>query len=314
MQLIPSDYLKTIHYFYYNENVKNDIKIISISDLHESRIVPKKVTDNLKYQLEKEKANYHCLLGDLIDVPSDIENEEVTKKLFSFIKSSASMAPTIIILGSHDFIDIDFQNHYNKDFWNEIASFDNVYLLNDTFYQTQEILFMGYLQKYDYWYPYGNHVGQNNREDLEKMYQDLVRLKQLYTNLPEDIPKVGLMHSPDFYKDERIISLLKDYDIFLCGHYHNGCIPVFLDDIYTGNYGIITPKREIGKIARGEMQLSSGMHLIINGGITKIQYSASKLKWPLNKICYQHMDIITFSGEKNLPSEPIRKRVYINKR
>lgn len=123
----------------------------------------------------------------MIDIPSDLLDEKIAKQLLDFIKASASMAPTIVILGSHDFIDLDFQDRFPYEFWQEVANLENVYLLNNAFYQTKDILFMGYFQPYFYWYPCGDYVGQDKREDLEIMYQDLLGMKKLYSSLPEDV-------------------------------------------------------------------------------------------------------------------------------
>ncbi len=315
MRCKPSDYLKITETTIYNSNVLENIKINALGDLHLSQNVSTKVTDNLKYQLDKENAHYICLLGDLIDLPSDLSNEKIVNQLLNFIRSIATIAPVIVVLGSHDFIDIDFQNHYNDAFWKEVGTLDNVYLLNDSILKRKEILFMGYFQKYSYWYPYGKYVGKSGREDLEVQYQDLLQLKELYTALPHDLPKIGLMHSANFYNDEKTVSLLKEYDMILCGHYHNGCIPVILDDFYKGNKGLISPEKEFfPNLARGSIDLKTGTKLLISGGITKIQYSAPKFLWPLNACCYQEMDTIVLTGDEEfLEEEVTRKRVYVGK-
>ena len=315
MGILPN-YLKRTDTIIYNENAKHDIKLTILGDLHISKIVPLQVLDSLKYQLEKTHAQYHCLLGDLIDVPSDLKDEKIARQLFDFIKSSASIAPTVIVLGSHDFIDLDFQDHFDYDFWQEVSNLKSVYLLNNSFYNASDILFMGYFQPYYYWYPCGNHVGQDKREDLENMYQDLLGMKNLYTSLLENVPKICLMHSPEFYKDERIISMLKEYDFILCGHYHNGMLPIFFDDIYFGNQGLISPKREkIPKLSRGMVTLSTGTKLFINGGIMKVQYSASPKLWPYNSICYEHIDTVTLTGDETFIEPSItRKRIYVGRK
>ena len=315
MRFKPSDYIKITKTTIYNQNVLENIKINALGDLHLSQNVSLKVTDNLKYQLDKENANYICLLGDLIDLPSYLYDEKNAYSLLIFIKSIASIAPVIIVLGSHDFIDIDFQNHYNDAFWEEVSSLNNVYLLNDSILKNKDVLFMGYFQKYSYWYPYGEYVGKKEREDLEVQYQDLLQLKELYTDLPKNLPKIGLMHSAHFYKDERTVSLLKDYDMILCGHYHNGCIPAIWEDVYSGNKGIISPEKELcPELARGNIELNTGTKLLISGGITKIQYCAPKFLWPFNSFCYQQMDTIVLTGDECFIEEEItRKRVYVGK-
>ena len=62
------------------------------------------------------------------------------------------------------------------------------------------MFFMGYVQTLKYYY---NNIEKNHIEDLEAFYEDMVTKEKLYKNLPEDIPTVGLIHSPEFAKDEK---------------------------------------------------------------------------------------------------------------
>ncbi len=311
MRIVPSNYLKITNTTFYNKNVKEDIKISALGDLHISRTVPEKVPEHLKHQLDAQQPDHICLLGDLFDSPEDLEDEIQAKRLLDFIKACTSIAPTLIVLGSHDFIDNrEHKDCYNDDFWQEVARMNNVFLLNDKLYYAKDILFMGHFQKYAYW------RSNEDRENLENLHQDLTNLKRLYMDLPKNRLKIALMHSPEFYKDERIVSMFQEYDLIMSGHYHEGCMPAILDDVVLGNRGIISPTREIfPKVSRGLLTLPTGTNLLISGGIIKIQHCAPRILQPLNYLCYQHMDVVAFTGDEELTlPEATRKRVYVGKK
>ena len=89
------------------------------------------------------------------------------------------------------------------------------------------------------------------------------------------------MHSPYLSDDKEIKKELRDYDLVLCGHMHNGCVPEIFDN-KEGNKGIISPYNDLlCNNARGYKVISDNSHLIITGGLTKIA-GDSKLKRFLN--------------------------------
>lgn len=76
MRLYPDHYLQIRDLKIYNSKVKNNFKIAALGDFHISRLVDGRKLDPIKFQLEKEKADYHALLGVLIDSPKALENEK----------------------------------------------------------------------------------------------------------------------------------------------------------------------------------------------------------------------------------------------
>ena len=82
--------------------------------------------------------------------------------------------------------------------------------------------------------------------------------------------------------DKDILNLLKEYDLLLSGHTHNGMVPKILSKFFKKNQGIVAPnKRLFPEIARGKLEvniLNKTITLIINGGITKLgEWSAKSL-------------------------------------
>ena len=242
----PSDMLQVRESIIYNKNVENDIKIASVGDIHISKSVGEKDINNIYESLAREEPDYVCLLGDIIDSP-----KELTKRfddLEKLIKSCSSIAPTMIVLGGHDFIyDVpDLSDESNV--WGKLNQLSEVYILNDEIYSDDKIIIGGYIQKEDVY----NNRYDKHTEDAIAFYIDLMQHPDLYSGLREDLPKVFLTHSPATINDNRIKSQLSAYDVIITGHYHNGCVPAMLENIYPKNAGIITPKLKMfPKQARG---------------------------------------------------------------
>lgn len=289
----------------YNKNVKNDFKVVALGDIHLSKSVDKIKITAIKKQIKEEKADYNVFLGDFVSTPKELENKEIQEQLLDLIASSAVVAPTMIILGNHDFINKnkDKNNKYsienNKAFWEKVISINNVYLLDNKLYQDNQVLFMGYKETLKYYY------NNESYEDLEVFFNDFKSYPKLYKNLPKDIIKIGLIHSPEYAKLEKNNMLLRDYDLLISGHNHDGCIPFGFGNF---TFGIISPKKKIfPKEARGYRVLNTGTSLLISGGITKIQECAPKVSHPFNHLCPMQMDTITFTNK--LDHYKISKRV-----
>lgn len=139
MHLIADHYLQIRDIKLFNEKVKSKFKIVAFGDIHLSRLVDEKKLEPIKYQLDQEQPNYIVFLGDLVDTPKELENTERRQQLLNMIKTAASIAPTMIILGNHDYIEEQafdqFSISFNKDFWNEVASIVNVHLLINDIYR-----------------------------------------------------------------------------------------------------------------------------------------------------------------------------------
>lgn len=309
MRLILDHYLQIRDLTIYNEKVKNTFKIVALGDIHLSRLVDERKLEPIKYQLDQEQANYIVFLGDLIDSPKELENPEKKEQLLGLIKTAAGIAPTIIILGNHDYIENlkvynENDDSYNKEFWEEVANINDVYLLINKIYQDNQVLFMGYVQTLEYYF----NSKDIHREDLEAFYEDFVKHPELYQNLPLNLVKIGLIHSPEYAKLAKNIELLKNYDLLIGGHNHDGCIPFGI-----GNFrrGLISPEKEIfPKEVRGYRELETNTGILISGGIVKIQQSSPKILHPLNHLYPMQMDTITFTNDINKGKNMSRRLIY----
>lgn len=296
MRILVDNYLQVRYVNLYNQKVKDDIKILVIGDVHISDMVGFKKLDLIKEQILMEKADYVVFAGDLIDRVEELDNASSFKKIKGLLETSASVSKTFVILGNHDYI--HRKNHSNciKDISNVIRNIAGVTLLDDEVYSDNNILFMGYTETLGYY--------SKKKYGFDDFYNDFKSHDVLYRNINKSLPTVAVIHSPEFSYDEKCVSLLKDYDLIICGHTHDGCVPFGF-----GNFrrGVISPKKTFfPKDVRGLRKLGDN-YILITGGVVKIQNCAPKLLHPLNHLCPMQMDVVTLSNKNEIS---INKKWY----
>lgn len=292
---IPSKTLEIRYSKIYNNYVNEDIKIASISDVHISNAITTNDIDYIIETVKKESPNYICTLGDMIDYPRILDNELNRLKCKRLYAGLSKIAPVYIIFGNHDFINYDHKDKYlenfNEDFWNDLSTIKNINIINDKKVILKDVIISGYLEK--------RNIYQDKTEDT--FYNDYSSIKDLKVNNSSK-PKIIIMHSPEPFEDPRNIELVNNYNIVLCGHYHNGCVPAFLNKVMPKNSGIITPtKKVLPKNVRGIRKISNNTFLIYNGGWTKIPNNTPKPIHVLDKICNRQIDITILT--KNISKE-----------
>lgn len=283
---IPSNVLEIRYSKIYNKLVDEDIKIASLSDVHISDLIKTTDIDFMIDTIKKEKPNYICTLGDIIDYPRILDNEINRLKCQRLFVGLSKIAPVYVIFGNHDYINYDskdkYQENYNEVFWNEIGNIKNINIINDKKVILKDLIISGYLEK------------RNIYHDKEKdaFFNDYSSVKELKVN-NNTKPKVLIMHSPEPFDDIKNVELVSDYDVILCGHYHNGCVPSFLNKVWIPKHGgVVTPsKRIFPKNVRGVKEISSGSYLIYNGGWTKLANNTPNYLHKLDKLCNRQIDI-----------------------
>ena len=299
----------------YNQNAKEDIRIASLADVHISSLVGKKDIDNISDSLYELMPDYICMLGDIIDSPRYLSDDKKLKELEILLSNSASITPTLLVLGNHDFVikesDKIVDITEKTDIWNQITRRENVHLLIDELYKDNKIVIGGYKQKLEaYINPYKKHT-----ENSHAFYEDFKTKECLYKDLSHDLPKVLITHSPETIIGLDNQDILDGYDLILAGHYHNGCVPAILDDIYPKQRGIITPEKKLfPRNARGVVRLNNGTVMIYNGGWTKIAEAAPKVLHKTNCMFYRQMDLTTLTSDEDYKETTVKNKLLLLKR
>ena len=287
MRIFVDDYLQVRYINLYNEKVTDDLKILAISDIHISNLVSFKKIKRIERQFLKEKADYIVFVGDLIDRVEEINNSESLFKLKHLLEFSAKVAKTFVVLGNHDYIHRENYSSYKEKISLVIKNIQGITLLDNDVYSDDELWLMGYTETIKYY--------RRKNYDFKEFYDDFSKHDLLYKNVDKRLPSVALVHSPEFSDDKRCISLLNKYDLIICGHTHDGCVPFGVGEF---TRGIISPKKKFfPKNVRGIRKLGNG-YILVTGGVIKISKCAPKKLHFLNHLCPMQMDVIIFSKHR----------------
>ena len=287
MRIFVDDYLQVRYINLYNEKVTDDLKILAISDIHISNLVSFKKIKRIERQFLKEKADYIVFVGDLIDRVEEINNSESLFKLRHLLEFSAKVAKTFVVLGNHDYIHRENYSSYKEKISLVIKNIQGITLLDNDVYSDDELWLMGYTETIKYY--------RRKNYDFKEFYDDFSKHDLLYKNVDKRLPSVALVHSPEFSDDKRCISLLNKYDLIICGHTHDGCVPFGVGEF---TRGIISPKKKFfPKNVRGIRKIGNG-YILVTGGVIKISKCAPKKLHFLNHLCPMQMDVIIFSKHR----------------
>ena len=288
MRLFIDNYLQVRYITLNSDKISSNFKMMVIGDVHISDMLSNKKIELIKKRILEEKVDYVFFVGDLIDKVEELNNKNSLYKLHNLLEFSVSKAKTFIVLGNHDYIHRKSHESYLNNFLKVIKNIKGVIILNNNIYYDNKIYLMGYTETREYYC--------EKKYDYDAFYNDFLKHDMLYKNVNKNLFTVALIHSPEFSNNEKCLSLLKDYDLIICGHTHDGCIPFGI-----GNFkrGIISPKKTFfPKNVRGLRKIGNN-YILITGGIVKIQKCAPKLLHPLNHLCPMQLDCITISDKNN---------------
>ena len=253
--------------------IKDKVSVAILGDLHISPIVSEKQNYEIYKHLVKIEPELIILQGDLLDSPTEFFDEGSVKKLKDTLNTCTRIAPTLMVLGNHDFI-IPTEPAATMDvipLWQEICKECKVELLLDEWYETKDLRIFGFFQDKDFCIQ-ENGERRDNPEAMEKKLADL--------KLDPDTDKINwfVSHSPAITRKTK--HYLEHFDLLTFGHTHGGCVPIGLDavmDKLNIHGGLVSPdKKPFPKVARGAKQITDETSMIINSGMIATHYSAKK--------------------------------------
>ncbi len=241
-----------------SDKVNKDIYAKLYSDLH---YMPEDDMSFLQKRIDKIECDipdYIFFLGDLID-DSKYTKEDL-KKLYDVVYKMSKLSKMIMVLGNHDQLTRDnneWKPFYNEEYINELKNI-GVNILQNEFYKDDNIFVYGT--------KFSGHYYEN-REPVEE-FRKHINLAQFDTNRFN----ILMEHSPKYTFDTDVVKShqnLDNVDLTLAGHYHNGCVPWYMDKILPGNFGLVDPYMNIlPDNARGIKKITDTNLGIISAPIT----------------------------------------------
>lgn len=274
-----------------NKKIKTSRTICLISDIHYYCKFNNKKLEKLKRKIDSIKPNYIVIAGDLVDVLSTLNTD--MSYFYSWLDNlgliNKKRVPVICIFGNHDiyrecvFTDKEYSLLYNK-FCNDLDGL-NVTLLNNSVYEDRYIRFVGFKQPYNIYHSVCSL-------DNEKEYYNNLDINLFISN--NNKLNVCVVHNPMNMCNKDIKNILKNFDVVLAGHMHNGLVFSVFDRLFKNNWGLVDPdKKFLPKLSRNIIKLRRNKYLIISGGITKLSNRSGILKYA-NVFFPMEVDIINF--------------------
>ena len=273
-----------------------EISVMVTGDWHISPIISETQADFLREAVELAKPDVIVLQGDIVDSPAELKRETSVKKLMCELKICSQAAPTMMVLGSHDFIMPTTPAKVMKEssllLWKKICKKCNVkLLLNESFEPISGVVFYGMFQ--DEKTIIGlDENGQKYHENSPESF--LSNLKEQEWKLDAGKFNWFVSHAPLI--DKEVIAELSVFDIASFGHTHGGIVPRGLDELFEKfgfNFGLISTKlKPLPPFARGIKAIGKSTLMLINSGMTGAQFCAPKFAQKMNFIKAAEVSVV----------------------
>ena len=279
------------------------VYIKTFGDLHYCSSFQDKKLTKIKNEILKSPTDYLIITGDLNDSTSYLyDNKEKRDTLIQWIESLSSQVKVFLTFGNHDFTYYNGRQRrkdVNEEFFEELKEIPNLCLSHYTpYYEDDSVIVCQLELDYDYYYLH------DEVESVGALIEILETQKENMTNLDDEKLKVLVVHSPLRITHPKVLKYIKEFDLIIAGHMHNGLIPPLLTYFLPGNRGIVSPYFEpLTDNARRVKQITIDGHtikLLITGGITKLQECAPFHIGLLNCLFTMQMDEISINEEQTL--------------
>ncbi len=288
--------IKDSHYSFSNTFVGNKSFLV-LSDIHFSRFVLDRT-----YKLFKKICNYSfdylIIPGDLIDYYEVLKCKKVRECIINCFSLITSQNKKIFyVLGNHEFYNTSKKRRFVPDvydtlFFKSLRNMENVYVLNNEKYSDYYVEIVGISLPLEYYHD------KNYDENKEYLVDTFKRLETTIFSLKKSHKiKILLVHSPKYITDLCFKKYVDIFDTVFCGHFHNGSVPILLDDIWKSNKGLIGAY--LNKFPRNARGIIDNK-IVVCGAVNFIQ--PSKLNYKFINFFYPiHICTIDYVvGDKNV--------------
>lgn len=280
------------------------VRVMCTGDWHVSPIVSEQQFEFLKEAIAEADPDVIILQGDLVDSPVELKRESSREKLERELSLCSSMAPTVMVLGSHDFITPTRPAKNMLDVvlpvWKKICKECDVQLLMDDWFVSDGIRIFGSFQDERCMYAESSEKHVNNADGF------LACLKEAAREIKKGLPKEKgsevvwfASHAP-IISDE-IINVLEPFDIASFGHTHGGIVPLGLDEVLEKaglHFGIISSDKKLfPRRVRGMMPISDSTMMLVNPGMIATHFCVPKWLQNMNFLKAAEVSVVQVNGK-----------------
>ncbi len=281
-----------------------EIKVMVTGDWHISPIISERQAEYLREAVEVIQPDAIVLQGDIIDSPMELKRETSVEKLIRELKICSDAAPTMMVLGSHDFITPTrppkMMKNFALDTWKKICKKCNVkLLLNESYEPIPGVEFFGLFQDERCILTLDKNGNLRHGARPEGFLEILCEQK-----FKLDPKKINwfVTHAPLF--SEEAIDILSEFDIASFGHTHGGIVPRGLDEIYARlgiHSGLVgTNFKPFPRFVRGAKIINGSTLILINPGMTGAQFCTPRFFQNMNFVKAAEVSVVKLVN-KNRP-------------
>lgn len=284
-----------------SNKLKRDYKICSLADIHNNSWANFELWDNLIDEVDKESPDYIFISGDFVYNSDDFYVSKNDRMLRYFLRSLSEIAETFICLGNHE---LKSGRRFNKDdaiqYLKILDKIMDVYILDrrvgTEYVDIDEFRIGGFCPRSETYYK--SCESEWNKYFIEDYLDSLIEFTK-------DKFNILLTHSPDTISQKEVLIALRDklkeVDLILCGHKHDGYIPKIIQrsGIVCGDVGIdVSDGKNVFDYivsrtskCRGEFDVLNAK-MIVNRGYRKFSHKSPVFAM-LDKVSSRDMATIT---------------------
>lgn len=278
-----------------------EISVMVTGDWHVSPIISERQADFLREAISVAKPDVIILQGDMVDSPMELKRETSREKLIKELQICSEAAPTMLVLGSHDFIAPTEPPKVMKktalSAWEAICKKCNVRLLMDkSFEPVPGVVFYGMFQDEDVIIGLDKR-GQKYHENSPEGF--LRALEKQEFKLDSTKFNWFVSHAPLLSRPA--VEKLSGFDMMSFGHTHGGIVPRGMDEIFERlgfNFGLVsTQHRPLPSLVRGMKAVGESTFVLINPGMTGAQFCAPKVLQNLNFVKAAEVSVVRLRNQ-----------------
>ena len=284
-----------------SNKLKRDYKICSLADIHNNSWANFELWDNLIDEVDKESPDYIFISGDFVYNSDDFYVSKNDRMLRYFLRSLSEIAETFICLGNHE---LKSGRRFNKDdamqYLKILDKIMDVYILDrrvgTEYVDIDEFRIGGFCPRSETYYK--SCESEWNKYFIEDYLDSLIEFTK-------DKFNILLTHSPDTISQKEVLIALRDklkeVDLILCGHKHDGYIPKIIQKsgIVCSDVGIdVSDGKNVFDYVvsrtskcRGEFDVLNAK-MIVNRGYRKFSHKSPVFAM-LDKVSSRDMATIT---------------------
>lgn len=322
MKLSEPNILKVrLHKVFLGKKIARPLRVMTTGDWHISPIVSEKQLENLKEALAQANPDAIILQGDLVDSPIELRRETSLKKLLKELRLCVATAPTVLVLGGHDFTTPTRPAKVMAKeallLWKKICRRCGVKLLLNEWYEAVPGLkIFGAFQD-------ANCILRKNRHgelvhwDMPDRFADYLKKNaevigagfESDARLRDDDSAIYWFaaHAPLINRE--VADQLQSFDMASFGHTHGGVIPLGMDEAFDRlhlHFGLISPNMTpLPRRTRGVMPLGDSTMMVVNPGMVAVHFASPKLLQNFNFLKAAEVSVVEIAemedGQIKLP-------------